>query len=539
MNLVDAAGAFRLGLTRTVLAMLPTWTPQAGPQTELWNCDCDEILYGGAAGGGKSSAIVAMLTQRIHRPGYRGLVLRRTSTDLSHLFDEARSIFHDGRPYGRSAFKAFAPAPESRFFDTFWLIHQKGGRAKFGHCHNDDDYRGHMGLQWDDIFFDELPHYTRRQYTSLITRRRGTIPGIRRRAISTANPPEPGEPGAEWVKPRWAPWLDEECELKDWEQRDPKSGEMVRGFGLPAREVDGKRVPPARSGQMLYVADVDGIERFSTEPFSWRGARAPTRTFIQSKLSDNPAMLEAEPDYAAKLRLVDPVRAQQLEEGDWTIKPAAGLYFKRGWFELVDEVPPGKATWVRHWDLAATMPTKDNPDPDWTRAPRMCLHEDGFFYWDDLVSCREDPGGTDALIERTIAEDDGAGVLQSFAQEPGSAGKNDAVRLVNLAHEIGQRTSQDIAATYQRESGAKPLRIRHVSSLASPKSTGGVYGKIRIVRGSWNRQAFQELEGWFPEMVQKDGHDDIPDAMAGCIRVLESGTGAASVDVTIIGGGRA
>ncbi len=544
---------------RAAQQALPCWTPQPGPQRQLFESEADEILFGGAAGGGKSAAIVALLTQRIMMRGYRALILRRTSDDLSHLFDEARWIFHEGRPYGSFAYKPFAAIPDTRWFDGSWLISKENGRARFGHCHNDDDYKKYIGLQWDDVLFDELPHFTLKQYTEIIGRRRGTIPGLRRRAVSTANPPEQDDPGVEWIKVRWGPWLDDDFEFEDWELTDHSTGEVVRGKGLPARweetrGADGqpalRRRPPAASAQVLYVAMVgegeEARERFSTEPFSWRGAAAETRTFIASKMSDNQALLEAEPNYVAKLRQNDPVRAQQLELGDWSIKPAPGLYFKRSWFEVVDEVPPGRAEWLRRWDLAASVPTRENPDPDWTVGYRVALHEDGYLYVDDAVFCRKDPGETDAFIRQVAGEQDGDAVLQVFAIDPGAAGKRDAPRVAQMVQALG------LPAECERERGAKSLRIRYLSTVASPanndradtthdgKPAATKLGRIKIVRGDWNERLLRQATSWEPRISDEDrGHDDDLDALAGAVKRHLAGGGTASVSVEVIGGGRA
>lgn len=545
---------------RATQQSLPFWTPQPGPQRLLFDIDCDEILYGGSAGGGKSAALVALLTQRIRMRGYRALVLRRTSDDLSHLFDEARWIFHEGRPYGSFAYKPFAPTPETRWFDGSWLISKEGGRARFGHCHNDDDYKKYIGLQWDDVLFDELPHFTLKQYTEILGRRRGTIPGLRRRAVATANPPEQDDPGAEWIKARWGPWLDDAFDFDDWAELDASTGEVVRGKGLPPRheetraantgEVGRRRLPPAVSGQVLYVAMVGDAEaareRFSTEPFSWRGAAAETRTFIAARMTDNKALLEAEPNYVAKVRQNDPVRAQQLELGDWNVKPAPGLYFKRSWFEVVPEVPPGHAEWIRRWDLAATVPTRENPDPDWTVGYRVALHEDGYLYVDDAVACRKDPGDTDAFIREVAGEIDGDAVLQVFAVDPGAAGKRDAVRVAQMVQEHG------LPADCERERGAKSLRIRYLSTIASPANNLNAntkhdgtpsevkLGRIRVVQGDWNERLFRQAASWEPRVSDDNrGHDDDLDALAGAVKRLLSGGSAASVGVEVIGGGRA
>jgi phage terminase large subunit-like protein len=541
---------------------LQTWRPQPGPQTTVWNLDCDEILYGGAAFGSKTATVCALPMQRVRMRGYRALILRRQAVDLTKIRDECTRIYLIGGGAGEWEYKPLAPTEMKHVGGNVdWFVAPKwGSRIELSHCNSDDDYRNKMGNEWDDIFFDELTHFTLKQYTNIIARRRGTIHGIRRRAISTANPPEPGEPGAEWVRARWGPWLIPGFELEPWEETDPTTGEVVRGKGLPARfaetraantgEICRLPLPPAASAQILYVAQVgegDKVqERFSTEPFTWKGARAQSRTFVLSLMTDNKAGLAAEPDYAAKLRDLDPVRAQQLEKGDWAVKPAPGLYFKRSWFEIVPEVPAGVASWYRRWDLAATVPTRENPDPDWTEGPRVAQHDDGYLYFDDLVGCREDPGGTDAFIRETIVDVDGEAVLQIFPIDPGAAGKGEGVRLAQMAEACG------VAAECEREKGAKSLRIRYLSGVCSPKNNDRAHtkhdgsasdvplGRIKIVRGDWNERFFRQAEAWEPSVSDDDrGHDDILDALAGLVRRLQMGGGAASVGVQVIGGGQA
>jgi hypothetical protein len=58
------------------------------------------------------------------------------------------------------------------------------------------------------------------------------------------------------------------------------------------------------------------------------------------------------------------VSVERLLGSNWKIRPAAGLYFKREWCTVVDEVPANLDI-VRYWDLAATEKTEFN-DPDWT-----------------------------------------------------------------------------------------------------------------------------------------------------------------------------
>jgi predicted phage terminase large subunit-like protein len=496
---------------RTAAKKLKPWAPQAGPQELLFTIDCDEILFGGAAGGGKSAAIVALAGQRVKKRGYRCLILRRSTPDLKGLIDEARAIFLDGRPSGKFAFAPLTPDPLARFReDKGWVLFpQWGSRIEFGHCHDREAYRSHMGQQYDDIFFDEGSHFEQVQYETIATRRRGTISGIRRRLVVTANPPEAGEPGERWIRDKWGPWINPDWELQDWEEIeqtfDEKLGHMVervvRGVGRAARFEGGKRVAPMQSGEILYVMKVKGAERFSVEPFTWEGAAASSRTFIRSTLRDNPAMLDAEPNYVGILRQANAVRAAQLELGDWTVKASAGELFRRDWFDFVNanEVPR-RVLRARAWDKAATEVSQQNKDPDWTRGVRLAKDADGVYYVEHVASLRAPPGAVDAFIKST-AELDGKEVRIRGAEDPGSAGKADAIAFMNLLH--------GFAVHVKKASGDKVLRASPVSSAAFPKTTGGKHGLIKVVRGPWNEEFFHELEQ-FPH----GKHDDQVDALA-------------------------
>ena len=77
----------------------------------------------------------------------------------------------------------------------------------------------------------------------------------------------------------------------------------------------------------------------------------------------HPCDMQVNPDYVSWLRSLPLLECERLLGGNWKIRPAAGLYFKRGWCAVVDEVPADLDHIVRYWDLAATEKTEFNAIP--------------------------------------------------------------------------------------------------------------------------------------------------------------------------------
>src|SRR5690349_14665347 len=98
-------------------------------------------------------------------------------------------------------------------------------------------------------------------------------------------------------------------------------------------------------------------------------------TFIPATVFDNPVLLRINPEYFTWLLSLPLLKRERLLSGNWKIRPAAGLYFKREWCAVVDEVRADLDV-VRYWDLAATEKTEFN-DPDWTVAIKLGRDKNG------------------------------------------------------------------------------------------------------------------------------------------------------------------
>jgi predicted phage terminase large subunit-like protein len=482
MTPAEAHAAFLRGLRGSTRG----WRPHDGPQRQFIESDADEVLYGGAAGGGKSFAAVALPIEWIGHADLRVLILRRRTTDLNDLIDKAKKVYKYGKPSGVHAFDAVCPDVEFVASPTHRARFPKGAVFYFDHCQNPNDWEKYQGQEFQIICFEELTQFTEQQYLEIKSRCRSGSPGLPRKIRATTNP---GSKGHEWVFRRWRWWLDPEATIPG---RAPRLG---------PGEV---KLPPALPGEVLWVRrEEDGTESLSTSG----DPSATSRSFIPARLEDNPTLIAEDPSYRNKLRDFDPVRRAQLERGDWLVKPAAGLFFRRDWMPDAPEVPAGRAIYVRRWDLAGTEPHANNPDPDWTCGALLAKHENGLYYIKDIARTRQGPGGVKAFVDATIAAD-GLQVWQRFAEDPGQAGKAQAGDYIKLAVDRG------VNAAAARETGAKETRIARVSAAVCPPP-GEQHGRFRVVPGPWLSTFLQNAEAW-PEVT----HDDDLDALAGAYDVL-------------------
>ena len=162
------------------------WKPQLKQEIALSRSE-DEILYGGARGGGKTEAGLAWLCYDTQYPFYRSLVIRKNAEDLKDWVDRAR-IFY--RPLGG---EVFGHPGEVRF--------PRGGKIITGHLKDENAFTKYQGHQYSKILIEELSQIPRENdYLKLIGSCRSPNREIKPQVFATTNP---DEPGIEWIKERW------------------------------------------------------------------------------------------------------------------------------------------------------------------------------------------------------------------------------------------------------------------------------------------------------------------------------------------------
>lgn len=165
------------------------FSPNTGPQEDFLAAAETDVLYGGAAGGGKSYAMLVDPLRYAHRASHRALIIRRSMPELRELIDKSRELYP----------RAF-PGCKYREVEKLWNF-PSGAKIEFGFLERDADVYRYQGQAYSWIGFDEITHLpTEFPWNYLASRLRTTDSEITPYMRCTANP---GGVGAHWVKKRY------------------------------------------------------------------------------------------------------------------------------------------------------------------------------------------------------------------------------------------------------------------------------------------------------------------------------------------------
>ena len=233
------------------------WTPQE-KQAVFQSRGEYEALYGGAAGGGQSDALLTEALRQVHIPHYRALILRKTYPQLSELIDRSRSLYK-------------AAYPKASYNDSkhFWNF-PSGAKIYFGAMQHTKDRINYQGKRYDFIAFEELTHFTWEEYSYMFSRNRPSGEGTRCYIRATTNP---GGIGHSWVKERFITCAPPLTPVKT---------------NMQITDPDGKIINMERK-----------------------------RIFVPSTVFDNAELLKNDPNYLANLSLLPEKEKRALLYGDW------------------------------------------------------------------------------------------------------------------------------------------------------------------------------------------------------------------------------
>ena len=418
-------------------------------------------IYGGAAGGGKSFGLLLSALRYKNVPGFGCTIFRKNFNQIfaqGGLWDESIEIYQ--------GVKGACP----KFARGQWLFCNDEGqtlsKVTFAHIEKDEDVHKWQGSQICELGFDELTHFSEKIFFYMLSRNRsscGVEPFVRATCIPDAN---------SWVAKFIEWWIDQDT-------------------GYPIPERSGKIRWFIRRDETLYWANTrqELWTRFNLKTEEEK-SEPRSVTFIMSRLSDNKELLRVNPGYLANLKALSQVERERLLMGNWKIKAAAGLYFKRSQLgDILDRVPADVIQWVRCWDLAATE-KDEGGDPAYTAGVLIGKRANDRYVIANVINKQMSASDVRKTIKHTAQMDMACykRVRIRLPQDPGQAGKEQAQSYI--------RFLAGFDVTTVAESGTKEAR-------AEPMAAQWQAGNFDIVYGDWNEEYLLQLEN-FPDGKFKD-----------------------------------
>ena len=337
------------------------WQPQPKQAAFMARSEY-ECLYGGAAGGGKSDALLVEALRQVHIPHYRAIIFRKTYPQLSELIDRSRAIYS-------------AAFPRARYNQTehCWTF-PSGAKIYFGSMQYTKDRINYQGKRYDFIAFDELTHFTWDEYSYMFSRNRPSGPGTRVYMRASTNP---GGIGHGWVKDRFITVA-------------PPLTPVVDAYEVP--DPSGKLIQLSRR-----------------------------RIFVPSTVFDNQALLRNDPNYLANLAMLPEAERNALLYGSWDSFDGQVFrewrndpqhYDDQRWTHVIDPFPiPRHWRIYRGFDFGYAKPFAVG----W-----FAVDEDGRIYHiKEYYGCNGTPNTGVKLNPIEIA----AGIRQMEAEDPMLKGK--------------------------------------------------------------------------------------------------------------------
>jgi hypothetical protein len=227
--------------------------PQKGPQEAFLCSPADVVVFGGAAGGGKTWALLVEPIRHINNPEFGAVLFRRTSPEITNhggLWDESRKLY----PHLQA---------KPNLNDLSWTF-PTGAKVRFSHLQHSSDVHSWQGAKVPLIGFDQLEHFEEFQFFYLLTRNR-SLCGVRPYVRATCNPDADS-----WLAKFIAWWIDPNTGMPI-----PERAGVLRWF---VRGEDEK---------IVWADTKEELEQHYRMP---NGEPVPAKsvTFIPSKLADNP-----------------------------------------------------------------------------------------------------------------------------------------------------------------------------------------------------------------------------------------------------------
>jgi predicted phage terminase large subunit-like protein len=443
---------------------------QPGPQSLFQKSSADICIFGGAAYGGKTWALLVEPLRHIYNPAFGAVIFRRTYPEITMeggMWDESETIYPlvGGRPVRG---------------DLYWSF-RSGAKVTFAHMQYETDKLSYQGAQIALLCFDQLEHFSDGQFFYMLSRNRSTC-GVLPYVRATCNP----DPDS-WLAAFLSWWIDQET-----------------GYAIPERS-GVLRWMIQQGGELVWGDTVEQLRQTYGEQVHPKSV-----TFIPASAYDNKIGMEKDPGYIANLEALPYVERERLlgdrvKGGNWKVRPSAGKVFNRAWFEIVDVIPSGGVE-GRGWDFAGTEAKLRGPDPDFTASVKM-RRVGGIYYITDCTADQISPVYAEQQLvnlskqDRALAEQTKTRYLVCWELEPGAA----AIRY----------NRQLVVMLAGLDAAGVPTRGASKAARANPLAKQAMAGNVKLLRAPWNERFLAHMHGQ-PDLP----HDDIMDAAGTVFRQL-------------------
>ena len=455
--------------------------------------------YGGSAGGGKTHMGLMRFLLYVEDPNFIGFVIRKNASDLKGAggaFDEALEMYSKYDPK-----MTYTKQPMEIKFST-------GAKIYFTGLDGEAGMKSLQGKQISAIMLDESTHFTEEEIVWAESR-------LRTKAKMTPNIWLTCNPDMDSVIFTW---------IKDFYLYP--EGTIVDGENV------GGRANPEKDGVVRYFLKVGNTtewgesreelierfgDRFPKDKTTGKTTASPKSfTFISATCLDNPPLLEANPDYVSTLAALPRITRERLLFGNWLAREEGAGYFKREWvLPLIHNVDHSKVKkWVRTFDIAYSVPSENNPHPDYTATALMAKMQDDSYVVVHVDRTRQRAGDVEDWVLDVIEKDKQYyhGNYQAYLPQDPAAGQMVRIYWAKLG------LARGIALRFQKVSSQNGK----VGNF-QPFSASAENGLIKFVKDdSWNEYTFAELEGFDGKRSTSHRKDDIVDNMSFGFNILST-----------------
>jgi predicted phage terminase large subunit-like protein len=440
--------------------------PQIGPQEQFLATSADIALYGGAAGGGKTFALLLEALRHIGNGEYRAAIFRRTYPEITEpgsLWDKSLEFY-----------PALGSEPSiGNLRHTF----PSGAEIQFLSCQYESDVNKYQGMQVAFLGFDEATHFTEHQFFYLLSRARSTS-GVRPYVRATCNPDS-----GSWLAKFIAWWI------------DPETGTPI----------------PDRAGTLRWFIRRNGIVYWGDTPQQLRDEHGDdvnplSFTFIPARLQDNEILMKADPNYIANLKALPYVEQERLLHGNWKITNNEGAYWQHNPEYLDSHIWCEEWPEAFEWAALGCDPSLGRTDKSDPSAIIFVGYTGGTYYIDANIAVR--------TVEELVSDYVDFVCLHNpdFCGWEDVAFQTIARTLVNL--ECQRRGIPEIPiAEVSPEGVDKATRIKRLGPYLHER-------RIRIRSNAGGVELYNQLRAF----GIKNAHDDGPDATEQTMRLLRYST---------------